>query len=302
MFKRLLVPLDGSTLAEAAIPAAVFLAQKSGASIALLHIIEKNAPQNVHGERHLTTVEEANAYLAEIAARLFPKNIQVYSHVHTLETENVAHGIADHLLELHQDTVVMAAHGQGGLRTLLFGNIAQKVVALGTMPVLLVCPEGRTFACRKILIPHDGVPEHEPALQAGIELACRTAAEVKLIMVVPTSGKLMGAQAAMGQMLPRATRVILELAEQEGTEHLQQHAAELCGQGLKAEAEVLRGDPVEEILKAGQAFSADVIVLGTHGKSGAKAFWEGSVAARIVAKSGSSLLFVPFLKKEGNPP
>jgi nucleotide-binding universal stress UspA family protein len=298
MFKRLLVPLDGSILAEAAIPAAVFLAHKAGASVALLHIIEKNAPQQVHGERHLTSVEEANAYLSKTAARFFPKDVPVDGHVHTLETENVARGIADHLLELHQDTVVMAAHGHGGLRTLLFGNIAQQVVALGTMPVLWVRREaGAPFACRKILIPHDGVLEHEPALQAGMELACRTAAEVKLVMVVPTAGTLAGAQAAMGQMLPRATRAILELAEQEGAEHLQRHTAELCSQGLKAGAEVLRGDPAEQIIQAGRAFAADVIVLGTHGKSGAQAFWEGSVAARVATKSDSSLLFIPISKK-----
>jgi nucleotide-binding universal stress UspA family protein len=301
MFKRLLVPLDGSPLAETAIPAAAFLAQRTGASVALLHILEKDAPKRIHGERHLTSVDEANAYLLETAARLFPKGIPVDCHVHTLETENVARGIADHLLELHQDTVVMAAHGHGGLRDVLFGNIAQQVVARGTMPVLLV-REGKPFACGKILIPHDGVPEHESALQVGIELACRTAAEVKLVMVVPTAGTLAGAQAAMGQMLPRATRILLELAEQDGLEHLQRHAAELCGQGLKAEAEVLRGDPAAEIVKAGQAFDADIIMLGTHGKSGAKAFWEGSVAARIAVKSDSSLLFVPILLKQGGSP
>ena len=297
MFKRLLVPLDGSRLAEMAIPAAAFLAQKAGSSVALLHIIERDAPMQIHGERHLTSIDEANTYLSETVGRCFPKSIPVSCHVHTLATEHVARGIADHLLELHQDTVVMAAHGHGGLRDMLFGNIAQQVVALGTMPVLWVRSDSETFACRKILIPHDGVLEHEPALQAGIELACRTSAEVKLLMVVPTASKLTGAQAAMGQMLPRSTRVILELAEQEGVEHLQKHTAELCGKGVHATADVARGDPVEEIIKAGQGFGADVILLGTHGKSGAKAFWEGSVAARVATQSAASLLFVPISKR-----
>ena len=154
MFKRLLVPLDGSRLAEAAIPAAHLLAQKAGASVALLHIIEKDAPTQIHGERHLTNIDEATAYLAEAAQR-FPPDIPVECHVHTLETANVARGIADHLLELHQDTVVMAAHGHGGLHHMLFGNIAQQVVALGTLPVLLVHPDG-DFTCHRILLPHDG--------------------------------------------------------------------------------------------------------------------------------------------------
>ncbi|KJR98294.1 MAG: hypothetical protein VR65_21265 [Desulfobulbaceae bacterium BRH_c16a] len=297
MFKRLLIPLDGSRLAETAIPAAIFVAQKAGSSMVLLHIIEKDAPQSVHGERHLTSTEEAKSYLAEIAKRWIPESIKTDLHVHDLATENVARGIADHLLELHQDTVVMNAHGHGGLRDILFGNIAQQVVALGTMPVLLVRPGDGSFSCHKILLPHDGVPEHDPSLQYGMELARLANAELKLVMVIPTTSTLKGAEAAVGQMLPRSTRAMLELAMQEGIEHLRKDAEELRSKGLQVDFEVLRGDPTTRIIQISEQFSADVIVLGTHGKSGAKAFWEGSVTARVAAaKSKSSLLLVPVAK------
>ena len=296
MFKRLLIPLDGSRLAETAIPAAIFVAQKAGSSMVLLHIIEKDAPQSVHGERHLTSTEEAKAYLAEIAKRWIPESIITDMHVHDLATENVARGIADHLLELHQDTVVMNAHGHGGLRDILFGNIAQQVVALGTMPVLLIRPGDGSFSCNKILLPHDGVPEHDPSLQYGMELARLTNAELKLVMVIPTASTLKGAEAAVGQMLPRSTRAMLELAQQDGIEHLRKDTEELRSKGLQADFEVLRGDPTTCIIQISEQFAADVIVLGTHGKSGAKAFWEGSVTARVAAKSQSSLLLVPVAK------
>jgi nucleotide-binding universal stress UspA family protein len=59
MFKHLLVPLDGSRLAEAALPAAACLAEQLGASITLIHIIERDASGEIHGERHLTTPDEA---------------------------------------------------------------------------------------------------------------------------------------------------------------------------------------------------------------------------------------------------
>lgn len=297
MFDRLLVPLDGSRLAESALPAARFLAEKSGAAVALLHIIEKHAPRNIHGDRHLTSVAEANAYLAETAARFFPASIPVRCHVHTLETADVARGIADHLLELNQDTVVMSAHGHGGLRDILFGNIAQQVVALGTMPVLLIHPGEDPFRCRNLLVPHDGVPEHEPALLAGMTLARLTDAAVELVMVIPTTHTLKGAQAAAGQLLPGATRALLDLAEQEGADHLRRHAEELRAQGIQTHFEVLRGDPAACIIQTGQRIAANVIVLGTHGKSGAKAFWEGSVAARVAAGSTSCLLFIPVAEQ-----
>jgi nucleotide-binding universal stress UspA family protein len=295
MFAHLLVPLDGSRLAEAAIPAAVCVAKNGNAVVTLLHIIEQNAPEKVHGEHHLRAAEEAAAYLDQIAQRYFG-GIRTHGHVHTAEMKNVARGIADHLLELDPDTVVMSAHGRGGLRHLLFGNIAQQVVALGSMPVLLVRP-GIGLECRRILIPHDGAPAHEPALDAGTQLARRCGADVQLVMVVPTHRTLSGMQAAAGQMMPGATRVMLEMAQRDANDHLRGHAEELKAGGISAGVIVLRGDPAPAIVKAAAAFEANVIVLGTHGKSGTKAFWQGSVAARVAMKTKASLLFVPVGKK-----
>jgi nucleotide-binding universal stress UspA family protein len=294
MFKHLLVPLDGSPLSEAAIPAAACLARKGHSAVTLLHIIERDAPATVHGEHHLRTAEEATAYLNDVSRQHFA-GIETHCHVHTAEMKNVARGIADHLLELEPDMVVMSAHGRGGIHNLLFGNIAQQVVALGSMPVLLV-RHGDGFECRRILIPHDGVPAHEPALNAGTELARVCGAEVKLVMAVPTSSTLSGLEAAAGQLMPRATRAVLEVAQQEAVEHLRGHAEELKAGGVSADAEVLRGDPATCIAEAGDVFKADVIVLGTHGKAGTKAFWEGSVAARVATKTKASLLFVPVGK------
>jgi nucleotide-binding universal stress UspA family protein len=295
MFKHLLVPLDGSRLAEVAIPAAAFLASKTGAGITLVHIIERDAPQTVHGEKHLRDAAEAEAYLQRVAGERFPPTLHASCHVHTAEMRDVARGIANHRLELGHDTVVMASHGYGGVKELLFGTIAQQVVALGSMPVLLVkaTADLETFPCRRVLIPHDGVPEHEPALIAGSELAKRTGAEIKLVMVIPTSGTLRGEQAAAGQLLPRATRALLELARADAAEHLRGHAAELRAEGLRAEAEVLRGDPAREIEHTAALFRPDVIVLGTHGKAGTKAFWDGSVAPRVAGRAACSLFFVP---------
>ena len=89
---------------------------------------------------------------------------------------------------------------------------------------------------------------------------------------------------------------MLEVAQQEALNHLQSHVDELKARGLSAETEVLRGNPTTCIVKAGDAFKADVIVLGTHGKSGTKAFWEGSIAARVATKTKAALLFVPVGK------
>ena len=296
MFKHLLVPLDGSPSAECALPAAAQIAARNGAAISLLHVLERDAPAEVHGVRHLRTADEAKAYLGAVAQRLAAQGVTADVHVHAVAVEDVARGIADHLLELNQDTVVMSTHG-GGLRTRLFGSMAQQAVALGRMPVLLVRPgaegAGAPPAMTRVLLPHDGVPEHEPALPAGIEFARLLGAALHLVLVVPTRGTLSGSQRLSGHALPRAAAAMLELATEEAEAHLRRHVEQLRGEGLEVTAQVRRGDPAEAIALAAAVFCADVIVLGTHGKAGTRAFWSVSTAARVAARSDASLLFVP---------
>ena len=140
MFKHLLVPLDGSPMAEVSLVAAAFLARTLGATVTLFHAIERGAPQDIHGERHLTSPDEARAYLDEVAARAFPPDMPVERHVHANEVNDVARSIAEHVAELGPDLIVMCTHGRGGLRGFMFGRIAQQVLGLCTTPVLLVPP------------------------------------------------------------------------------------------------------------------------------------------------------------------
>ena len=108
-----------------------------------MHVIERGAPETVHGERHLTRPDEADAYLAEVQARAFQVGNRVEHHVHDGATRDVARSIVEHGLELKCNLIVMCTHGRGGLRDLLFGSIAQKVAARGATPVLLVYPTAR---------------------------------------------------------------------------------------------------------------------------------------------------------------
>jgi nucleotide-binding universal stress UspA family protein len=294
MFKHILVPLDGSAPAEAALPAAAYLAARCGARVTLLHIIERDAPATIHGARHLHQREEAAAYLAEIRTRAFPAGAAVACHVHKAAMADVARGIVEHEDELALDLVVMCAHGRRALLEKIFGRIAQQVVGLGRVPVLLIRPPvsgAATFDCRTILVPEDGQPEHEIGLQVATDLVRATGARLELLFVVPTATTLSGSDAVSSQLLPSATRVMLELAERGARDHLQRHLAALAG--LHAQANVLRGDPAQEVVAAAEQLDADLVVLATHGKAGSEAFWSGSVAAKIIRACPRPLLLVP---------
>ena len=293
MFKHILIPLDGSAPAEAALPAAAFLAAKGGGRVTLLHIIERDAPATIHGARHLRQRNEACAYLDEIRRRAFPPEAAVTCHVHEAAFADVARGIVEHEDELAPDLIVLCAHGSRGLRERIFGRIAQQVVGMGRVPVLLLHPPtsgSASFNCQKILVPEDGQPEHEIGLQLATDLARTTGAALELLFVVPTAATLSGSEAAASQLLPGATRVMLDLAERGAHDHLREHLAALSG--VTAQAHVLRGDPAREVCAAVEKLNADLVVLATHGKAGAEAFWSGSVAAKIIRTCTRPLLLV----------
>ncbi len=295
MFKRLLVPLDGSALSEAALPAAAYLARSLDASVMLLHVIERDAPKEIHKSRHLSEPGQARAYLEEIARRAFAPGAPVEAHVHTVEVKDVAQSIADHTEELAPDLIVMCTHGSGGARDWLFGSIAQQVVSIGKTPVLLIpprcCQENYDF--KKIMVPLDGLAEHEEGLPAAAYLAGALQAKLHLLMVIHKPGTLEGERAAVRQMLPGTMSALLELEEMQGVEYLRARLASLQAQGLSVDAEVKRGEPVATITRAAENLPADLIVLGTHGKTGSDAFWSGSATPKIASRSQFPLLLAP---------
>jgi nucleotide-binding universal stress UspA family protein len=306
MFNHLLIPLDGSRLAEAALPPAAYLAEALGAWITLVHVIERDAPQEIHGEPHLTNPDQARAYLDNIAVNSFPAGLRIDRHVHTAEVPDVARSIVEHVGELGPDLIVMCTHGQGGLRTRLFGSIAQQIIALGGAPVLLIQPSsGRRvpeFGCRRLLVPLDGNPDHEQGLSLAADLAHACKADLRLVMVVPTLSTVSGLQAASARLLPGVTSALLDLTHDEARSYLGGQVQMLQALGLAVEAEVSRGDPARVIVRTAQKARANLIVLGTHGKSGMEAFWSGSVAPEVTSRSRLPLLLVPVGESVSDSP
>jgi nucleotide-binding universal stress UspA family protein len=271
--------------------------------VTLIHVIERDAPKEVHSQRHLSQADEAFQYLREMAARAFPATVTVETHVHTSEVEDVARSIVEHSSELQPDLIVMCSHGSGGLRDRLYGTIAQQIIAAvrdtshRNVPVFLVRPgkdaPDRPFQLKKLLVPLDGKPEHEQGLLVAAELAQACGAALHLAMVVPTQGALRGEHAASSRLLPGSTAAMLELAELGAQTYLQNLLPGLQARGLAVTGEVARGDPASSVAHIAESTAADLTVLGTHGRTGTDAFWAGSVASRISSKTSIPLLLVP---------
>ena len=297
MYKHLIVPLDGSALAEAILPLVAQLARKMQARVTLLHVLEANPPQEIHGERHLTSEAEAVAYLEQVKEKYFPAPIEVRAHVHETGVRDVAQSVVAHASEFDNDLIAICTHGRSGLPGFLFGSIAQQVLNLGRTPVLVLYPhklEKRgKFDCINLLVPLDGDPEHEQGFRVALQLAQTCAASLHLVMVVPTLSTLPGEQAATATLLPGTTNAMLKINQELGERYLRGLNRSAASTTTPITWEVRRGDPARAIVKAARQAGSDMIVMGTHSKSSMDSFWSGSLTPKIASRAHIPLLLVP---------
>lgn len=295
MFKHLLVPLDGSHLAETILPVVKTFAQALDAPVTLLHVLEPMPPSTVHGEPHLMSAADAQAYLERIAAEMRAAGIRADTHVDVV-VGDVAKAIFAHGGELNADLILLTSHGRTGLKQVVYGSIAQQVLQSGEIPVLLVkaleAPTAATYTCRTILVPLDSSPLYESALDTSSELARALRASLQLVVVVPTMRTLSPERAATGILLPSSTRAMLDLAENGAKEYLEQKLGQIKASGVPVSAQVLRGDIPTQIVAAEQQSEADLIVMATHGRTGLDAFWSGSIAPKVLSRVHAPMLLL----------
>ena len=293
MFTHFLVPLDGSRMAETALPMVERLATIEGASVTLLHVIERGAPATVHGDRHLKAVGEANAYLDGIAAGLRALGIPVAQHTHEVPQGNVARSIADHAEEENADLIVLCTHGHSRVKELMYGSIAQQVLHYGSAPVLLARPveDGTAppFAPRTVLVPLDATAAAETALVPARFLAHALHACMHLVMVIRTSDR---ERRPAATLLPRASQALLDMEAQDALEYLDRLAASLRAPDLQVTTEVRRGDAAAALADEADEPGVGLVVVTTHGRSGLQAVWAASVSAGLLARTTAPVLLM----------
>jgi nucleotide-binding universal stress UspA family protein len=287
-FSRILVPLDGSRLAEAVLPAAGSIARKLGARLLLVHVLERDPPVRVHGEPHLRGAAEALAYLEEHALRLHDRGLAVEVHVHERPVRDVAAALDAHTHELAADLIAMCAHGRSNLRTQLIGSIAEQILRGGSVPILLRTvrhADGGSFDLRKLLVPIDFDHDVETAVAAARTLAKPYGARLVLL-------------AAPEPPLPPTSRLLpgtIALTHQYELDDLGRRLAELARQlpaDLDLQTIVADASPTDAILGAAASLPADLIVLITHAHAGFSSWYEPSIGQRLLRHPDLTLLLI----------
>lgn len=299
----LLVPLDGSRLAEAVLPYVARLANALQARVLLLHVLETDAPREVHGESHLVEADPAHAYLEAAAARLREAGVgEIQAHVHDNRERDVAKAIVEHAQEYGARLIVLANHGSGGWREFFFGSIAQQVIRQGRQSVVMIPVRERLDvgepldAARPlgpIALASSAGDEADPAFADVAWIAGGFGVGVHLIAVVETLGSMSARDRAIASLVPSASREVLAIQEEEVRARLSGTIAAFRQVGVAADGVVLRGDPAEAIVAEATRNGAGLLALATHGHSELTGLWTTSVGSRVLATYGRPLLLVP---------
>jgi len=295
MFRQLLVPLDGSRLAETVLPAVVALAAREQSRVTLLHVVEPSAPRSIHGERHLAAGGDARAYLEEVQGWLRERGVEAAARVEEGDgdvTSSICHAAG----ATETDLIALCTHGGRGVRGLLFGRVAQQVLARGRIPVLLLPPSGSgrdaPFECQRVLVPLDRSHASEEILAIAAAVAKAFGAALVLESVVPTVATARGVRGATARLLPRMGAAVLDEEAGDAAAYLQSLASRLGEEGIVAEAVVERGETLKVLEQSARRHGADVFAMATHARAGVSAIWEGSVAARLLERSRRPLLLL----------
>jgi nucleotide-binding universal stress UspA family protein len=305
MFKRLLVPLDGSALAEKALPYAEELARHFGSEIVLV---------NVRLPTEDREKPEHRAYLSKMVAET-EQNIKKSPDLPPGEKVKVASAIigssgllthpAEEILDYAArekiSLIVMATHGRTGIRRWAMGSTADKVARALQCPVLLVragtdLPESVHFD--NILVPLDGSKRGEAVLPYIENLAARAAARVVLLNIVerpnhiyPYSGSVDyygGSGIVQVPYTDEEVKPLREVAER----YVAAVNEKLAARGIKTGYEVRVGSADEEIIKAEGELHPKIVVISTRGHSGFSRWDHGSVADKVLHYGNTPLLMV----------
>lgn len=289
MYRRIMVPLDGSPFSERALPLAVALAHRSGAELRLVHVLVPLA-----NKVFLESDGATQDYLAGLARRVAEE-----SGVHVVAVRLVGRQVVGELsyysAEEGIDLVVMATHGWGGLQRAWLGSTTDELVREARVPVLAFRP-GKEEAPRldgkaieQVLIPLDGSALSEGVLREALELGGRDArfTLLRVVQLGPPSSSISGGiELAQRQEL-------LQALEAEATRYLGELAEGLRGEGFEVDT-VVRVDaqPARVILDHAAEIGADLIAQATHGRSGVARFALGSVTDKVLRGAEVPVLVV----------
>lgn len=262
-----LIATDGSDDCAGAIRTGIALARSCGARLIGLSI----AVDNPEYSTLVPNLQEAAEAHAREALKSFIDEAGESAEATTRRASDPAEGIVNAAGELSADLIVIAESDKSDLTRMMLGDTTAKVIGRAACPVLVV-PRSAHLWDTRILLATDGSPHSEAAAELAGYFAAQAGLPVSVVSVVTSSHN--------DESHKDAECVVAAAVER------------LTGMGLRADGQVEEGRPDEAIVKAAESGGADLIVIGSHGRTGLTKILLGSVAERVIGHSPCPVLVV----------
>ena len=274
VYSKIMIPLDGSELAELALPYAHILAQAFAAEVDLVGVAEGG-----FSDRLLKT------YLDRLAQDWQGEGLKVRG---VVLQGHPAEAIITYAEDNAMELVAMCTHGRSGVSRWVVGSVADKVLLGCRAPLLLVTPRVKPAEelFHTLLVPLDGSELAEKALPWAEELVKKLRTQLCLLRVYsPLPGVVMGELSNLDE--------IMKAQQRTASSYLGEFSRKLKKKGMEAQTEVVEGNAPEEILEYIRRHHIDLVVMSTHGRSGLGRWVLGSVTDRVVRAGEVPVLVVP---------
>jgi nucleotide-binding universal stress UspA family protein len=289
MLRLILVPLDGSAFGELALPLALSIAERQRAELELVHVFEETPPSLVQGAPALDPgldrdlKRDRESYLQSVAGWV-RRSTAIPVTATLLEGTDVASVLAEHIARRHADLVAMTTHGRSGISRLWMGSVAIDVVRHSASPVLVIRPAesgsrdepARPF--RRVLVPLDGSPADDDAVDDLLAVAGADDAEFTLLhVIVPVVYLTEPPQVAV------LTEVELETAAER---YLEETARKLRPRGFAVTTRVVtHTQPARAILEYATEWGAGLVAMEAHTRTALERLLLGSTTDKVIRAS-----------------
>ena len=289
MYDRILVPTDGSDAADRALDLAGAVADAHDAELHVLYVADTNQPSlsRIQGQVVDALETEGERIVREGKERVRGSGVDV--------TTDVVQGgpsrtILDYVDDRGVGLVVMGTRGERDVERLLLGSVTERVVRSSPVPVLAVPPNSdRTYPPNRVLVGTDGSDGSDAALEEGIGIASRADAALDVVTVLEDS--LLGIDvrsAAAAEERERRDEELLASARERATDA-----------GLDSvETTIEEGDVVGTLTDYADEHAVDLIVVGTHGRTGIDRRLLGSVTEDLLRTASVPVLSVRAVEDE----
>jgi nucleotide-binding universal stress UspA family protein len=284
--EKILLSTDGSEYSEGAIREAIKLAKKCSSKLTVLSVIDTNPEFDALAPQLMEKKEkEARQNLDAVQARARQEGVDCDTIVH--EGEEPYKYIVDEAIKSKSTMIVMGRRGRTGLKRLMMGSVTARVIGHAPCNVLVV-PKAAQLEFKNIVVATDGSKYSAAAASEALGLAKWNGSALTVISVVPS--ELMTPSDIDFTITQRELIVEKEMDEAEKNAKVVKEAA--LKEGVAVKAFVLSGRPADAIIETAQEKNSDLIVLGSHGRTGVERLLMGSVAERVIVLASCPVLVV----------